>query len=293
MSRRPLHHTLRVRSLLALAVASAIGALVVWLAAFAVPSGQRLDAAALEAFAVAAAPPLRPSITGVAGLAGPASLAIGALALVVVALLRRRWLMAAVVPVILLGANVVTQLLKPGLAHPRIVELSGIEGPYPASWPSGHSTVAMSLALCAVLVVGPRLRPLAALAGAGYAVAVGYSLIAMGWHLPSDVIGGFLIASTFTLLGAAALSVLEARQPVTAPRASRVDARAPDTTDRPLMLGAFVAAATAVLCALAVLARHPGASAYATEHPSALLAAAGVAVLGLALTAALTLALRR
>ena len=69
----------------------------------------------------------------------------------------------------------------------------------------------MSLALCLVLVVGPRLRPLAALAGAGYAIAVGYSLVVLGYHLPSDVLGGFLMAATFTLLGAAALAALEAR----------------------------------------------------------------------------------
>jgi membrane-associated phospholipid phosphatase len=286
MSRRPF-------VLLALAVASAIGALVVWLAAFASPTGQRLDSSALDAFSLARRPPYEPSINGVASLADPLPFAIGAVALVAVALWRRRWLMAAVVPLILAGANLVTQQLKPGLAHPRIVEFSGIEGAYPASWPSGHSTAAMSLALCAVLVVGPRLRPLAALLGAGYAVAVGGSLIVAGWHLPSDVVGGFLVAATFALLGAAALSVLEARQPAAAPATSEAEARAPAGVDGPLMLGGFVLAAAGVLCVLIVLARHPGASNFATEHPSAVLAGAGIAALGLALTAGLTLALRR
>lgn len=289
MARRPL-------VLLALAVASAIGALAVWLAAFAVPTVQRLDWAALNAFTVAAQPPLEPSINGVAGLAGMWPLVGGAIALIAVALLRRRRLMAVVVPGILLSANLVTQLLKPGLAHPRIGELSGIEGPYPATWPSGHSTVAMSLALCAVLVVGPRLRPLAALAGAGYAIAVGYSLIGLGAHLPSDVLGGFFIAATFTLLGAAVLCVFEERRPEATPGTSPAPSRAEVATRspaKPAVLGGFVAVVAAVLCALAVLARHPRASAFATEHPSALLAAIGVALLGLALTAALTLALRR
>jgi len=292
MSRRPL-------VLLALVLASAIGALAVWLAAFSA-AGQRMDSAALDAFTVAARPPLQPSINGVAQLAGPWPLALGALALIAIALLRERWLMAAVVPAILLGANLVTQVLKPALAHPRIADLSGVERPYLASWPSGHATVAMSLALCAVLVAGPRLRPLAALAGAGYAVAVGYSLIGAGWHLPSDVIGGFLIAAIFTLLGAAALCLLEAPGSAVAPSTSRGPARARTATAAPaqpamgaLLLGAVVTAATASLCGLALLARHPGASAFAAEHPSALLAAAGVGLLGVALTGALTLALRR
>jgi len=295
MARRPF-------ILLSLALACAIGALLVWLAAFAVPRGRRLDAAGLDAFTGAAQPPLHPSIIGVANLAGLWPLVIATAGLVAVALLRRRWIMAAAVPAIVLGANLVTQILKPGLANPRIVELSGIEGIYPASWPSGHSTVAMSIALCAVLVVGPRLRPFAALAGAGYAVAVGYALIGLGWHLPSDVLGGFLVAATFALLGAAGLSVLEAREPTPAPRPSRTDSRdrarpraQPAATQpaTPLMLGSFVAAATAVLGGLVLLARHPGASAHAVEHPSALAVAAGVALLALVLTATLTLALRR
>jgi membrane-associated phospholipid phosphatase len=286
MSRRPL-------VLLALAVATATGALAVWLAAFASPAGKRLDSSALSSFAVGGSPPWHPSITGVAELAGLYPLIGTAIVLVAIALWRRRWVMAAVVPAILLSANLTTQVLKPGLAHPRFVEAAGIESPYPASWPSGHSTVAMSLALCLVLVVGPRARPYAAVIGAAYAVAVGYSLIAMGWHLPSDVLGGFLIAATFTLLGAAALSLLEAREPVTERRAARPSTRVPVTIDGPVMLGVFVAASTGVLCGLVLLARHPRASAFAAEHPSAMLAVAGIAALGLSLTAALTVALRR
>ncbi|MDX6692138.1 MAG: hypothetical protein QOG15_3595 [Solirubrobacteraceae bacterium] len=285
MSRRPL-------VLLALAVATATGALVVWLGAFASATGQRLDTSALSAFAIADNPPWHPSITGVAELAGLIPVLVGAVALIAIALWRRRWMMAAVIPVILLSANLVTQLLKPGLAHARFVEMAGWERPYPASWPSGHATAAMSLALCLVLVVGPRVRPFAAVVGAGYAVSVGYSLIAMGWHLPSDVLGGFLIAATFTLLGAAALSLLEARQPVTANRPGRAS-RVPTTVDGPLLLGVFGATAVAVLGGLVALAHHPRASSFATEHPSALLAAAGVGALGLSLTAALTVALRR
>jgi len=199
MSRRPL-------TLLTLALACALGALSVWLAAFAVPIGRRLDGAALESFGVVSQPRIEPSIHGVAGLADPIALIVIAALLVCVALLRRRWLVAVLVPVILLAANLFTQLAKPGLAHPRVIELSGIEGVYPASWPSGHSTVAMSLALCAVLVAGPRLRPLAAVLGATYAISVGYSLVALGWHLPSDVLGGFLVAATFALLAAAGLA---------------------------------------------------------------------------------------
>lgn len=286
MSRRPL-------TLLLLALTCALGALAVWLAAFAVPSGQRLDGAALDAFGVVARPRLQPSIQGVADLASLTPLIIISTVLVGVALLRRRWLMAAMVPVILLAANVFTQLAKPGLAHPRIIELSGIESAYPASWPSGHATVAMSLALCAVLVAGPRLRPFAAALGASYAIAVGYSLVALGFHLPSDVLGGFLVAATFTLLGTAALARLEALHPQTVAAAQpKRRTTAGFGVPRALVVPAVVALTALVLGGLALLAHHPGAAGYLGGKPAAAVAAIGIAGLGVALTASLTLALR-
>ena len=282
MTRRPL-------TLLILALACALGALAVWLAAFAIPAGQRLDGSALAAFGLVAQPRLEPSIQGLAGLANMLALMIIAATLVGVALLRRRWLMAALVPLILLAANVFTQLVKPGLAHPRIVELSGIEGTYPASWPSGHSTVAMSLALCAVLVAGPRLRPFVAVLGAGYAIAVGYSLVALGWHLPSDVLGGFLVAATFTLLGTAALARLEPQPQAAAAAAPR---RRRTGVPSALVIPAVVAVTAVVLGALALLAHNPSAANYVSGSFAAVPAAISIAALGVALTASLTLALR-
>lgn len=289
MSRRPL-------TLLTLALACALGALAVWLAAFALPLGRRLDGAALDAFGAVARPRLEPSIQGIANLAGPPGLIVIGSSIICIALLRRRWMMAALVPLILLAANLFTHLAKPSLAHPRIVELAGIDTAYPASWPSGHATVAMSLALCAVLVAGPRLRPVAAALGAAYAIGVGYSLVVLGWHLPSDVLGGFLVAATFALLGAAALAQLEQKQEQ--PR--QAAAGAAETHAGPLSLGVpsalvrpgLTALTTLVLCGVAVLARHPNATGQVGSNPAAVLAAAAIAVLGVALTASLTLALR-
>jgi membrane-associated phospholipid phosphatase len=165
--------------------------------------------------------------------------------------------MAAIVPAVLLGANACTQALKPALADLRIIDVGAVSRIYPGSWPSGHATASMSLALCLVLVVGPRLRPLAALLGAGYAIGVGYALVALGWHLPSDVLGGYLVAAAFTLLGCAALAAL------------------------------------ASLAAAVVVFRRPELAAAALRHAEVLLVAFGIGALGLALTAGLALALRR
>jgi membrane-associated phospholipid phosphatase len=274
-------------ALLGLAVASAAGALSVWLVAFVAPGARTLDARALTTFTGVARPPLTPSIDGIAVLADPWPFVTGAAVLVAVAVLRERWLMAAVVPAILLSANVATQLLKPGLADPRTVDLRGTQTVYPGSWPSGHSTASMSLALCLVLVVGPRLRPLAALLGAGYAIAVGYALVAMGYHLPSDVLGGYLVAATFALLGAAALATLEARHPARAAR----PARPPAALSAPAI--AAFAVALVSLASVAAVVRDPAAPASVLQHPTAMLAGFGIAGLGLALTSGLACVVRR
>lgn len=278
MPRRPLF-------LLALSALSAGMAAIVWLVAFHVPGGRGLDSHALQAFAGVLRPPLSPSTNGIAALADPIPFVIGAVALVAIALWRRRWLMAAIVPAILVSANVCTQWLKPALTDPRLITVDGIDRHYPGSWPSGHSTASMSLALCLVLVAGPRLRPLAAVVGAGYAIGVGYSLVSGGWHLPSDVFGGYLVAASFTLLGAAALAALERREP----------AAAGGTTIPWRMLagpGAALAGAGA-LGAINVIAIHGEGGAASVRGAVVLVVAFAIAALGIALTAGLALALRR
>jgi membrane-associated phospholipid phosphatase len=280
MSRRP-------QVLLALAALSAIAAATVWFVAFVAPGGRVLDAASLRAFAGVARAPLEPSINGVAVFADPLPFVLGGALLVGIALLRRRLLMAALVPVVLVAANACTQALKPALADLRIIDVGDVSRVYPGSWPSGHATASMSLALCLVLVVGPRLRPLAALLGAGYAIGVGYALVALGWHLPSDVLGGYLVAASFTLLGAAALARLEARRPLPARRAAGRPSAIPALT---LAAGA---GALLSLGALVLLVRHPELAASARRHIELLLVALGIGALGLTLTAGLALALRR
>ena len=63
-----------------------------------------------------------------------------------------------------------------------------------------------------VLAVPSRMRPATAAFGAAVAVAVSYSFLTLGWHYPSDVFGGFLLAGCWTLLAVAAVSMLEGRR---------------------------------------------------------------------------------
>jgi membrane-associated phospholipid phosphatase len=193
-----------------------------------------------------------------------------------VALLRRRpWSAVAIVGIIL-GANVTTELLKHVLTAPR-----------PSSWPSGHATAAMSLALASVLAAPARLRPAVAALGALLAIAVGYSVIARGMHYPSDVVGGFLVAGMWALLAVSALRASERWRPWAASGAGPTSMRA--TLGAP---GAILATAM-LLAGIVMVSRLHQAFTYARGHEAVVVAAAGIAALGVALSTVLVLSVRR
>jgi membrane-associated phospholipid phosphatase len=210
---------------------------------------------------------------------------------VLVALVRRRVRALLAIGAILLGANVTTLLLKPLLAEPRANQLiHGLVSIGPASWPSGHATAAMSLALCCVLAAPPRLRPAVACLGAAFAVAVSYSFLTLAWHYPSDVFGGFLVAGTWTMLAIAVVfrtDVRRARQPDGAESSTRLslsDSLAPQAA---LVLG------IAVVAGLVALARPHAVFSYARAHEVFVVGAGAIGLLALAVASAITLAMRR
>lgn len=73
------------------------------------------------------------------------------------------------------------------------------------TYPSGHTTVAISLGLAAVLISPTRLRPLVGFAAAGLAAAAGVFVVTADWHRPSDPIGSFLLTLAVAAACAAAL----------------------------------------------------------------------------------------
>src|SRR3954447_17370706 len=94
------------------------------LAYFAPPFGGR-DAATLQGFLDLNGPRLTPLLSHVAHLADPGPYALIGLALVIMALVRRRGRVALAITVVLIGSAVMTQTLKPLLAHPRPQEWRG------------------------------------------------------------------------------------------------------------------------------------------------------------------------
>jgi membrane-associated phospholipid phosphatase len=98
---------------------------------------------------------------------------------------------------LVLGANLTSQLLKLLLSHPRYQPLLGSWQINPASFPSGHSTAAIAMTLAYLLVSPPGWRRWLLLLGGVSSLAVGCSVVALHYHYPSDVVGGWLVAAAW------------------------------------------------------------------------------------------------
>ena len=156
-----------------------------------VSAGHERDAAMLHGFVGLDRPGVRFEVKVLAHLCDTLPYTCAGAVCVGVALARGRAWRALAAGVLLVATCATTEVVKHLLAHAR---LENWLSPQIAvtSWPSGHSTAAMTLALCAVLVAPPALRAATALLGGAFAVGVGYAVLVLGWHFPSDVLGGFL-----------------------------------------------------------------------------------------------------
>lgn len=278
MPARTLHGMLRrPRTALLGALACLVSLAITGVLSHLVHAAKVSDSASLRGFASFDSSSLDGILNGVAHTADPASYLLVLGGLVATALIRGRRRLALMVPAVLLIAPVSTEVLKQLTAQPRghgavFRHISD------ASWPSGHSTGAMALALCAVLVAPPRLRPLVATLGGIYAMSVGYAVVALVWHFPSDVVGGFLVAAGWTLVAVAVLR----RWPDQAAVPPRMEAER-------MGWGAAGAVACAFgLAALTVAFSHRGALAdELAARPVFAIAAGTIAALAAGLAAAL------
>ena len=203
------------------------------------------------------------------------TLALAAATTAFVALRRRRGDLAAVAIASLAGAAATTHVLKPLLAHAD--PLGGERARWlDASYPSGHATAAMSLALAAVIVAPRNWRPWISLAAAVYAASVGVGLVLRFAHYPSDVVGGYLVAGAW----AAAMSAIAL---------ARREHGAPARPVRMPPLGAQLAVGGGLVVVGALLlvpASH-------LRHGVFAVSAVVIAIVALAMPAALTFVLGR
>jgi hypothetical protein len=129
-----------------------------------------------------------------------------------IALARRRVLLAVVATLLVVGANITTQLLKHEVIHRP--DLGIPSGDRLNSLPSGHTTVAASVAVATVLVLPPRFRGLAAVAGAAYAGLTGIATLAAGWHRPSDAVAALLVVGAWSAAAGVVLVLAQRRDAV-------------------------------------------------------------------------------
>jgi membrane-associated phospholipid phosphatase len=248
---------------------------VVGLLALDSPGAHERDAAMLHGFVALDRPRVHDSVVVLAHLADPVPYLLVGVALIVVAIARGLAWRAGAVAVLLVATGVSTQAIKHLLAQGRFEEWLGVHQVGAASWPSGHSTAAMTLALCAVLVAPAALRPLVAVLGGAFAAGVGYAVLVLAWHFPSDVLGGFLMAGTWTALAVAALRVVE-------PRREPASARGFDPG-----LGLGVGAAAALAAAVFAVVPRDAVALYASERPTLVVGALVLAAVAGALAAGL------
>jgi membrane-associated phospholipid phosphatase len=274
----------RTRASLLIVAAAAVVALLTWAAATHVHAGAWLDVAVLNGFTGLQGPRASRLAEHLAHLADPAPFALFGLALALIALARRGPARAGVVVGVLLGANVTTQILKALLASDRPIHPAASHISLNA-WPSGHTTASASLALCLVLVAPAAWRPLAAAVGGAFTLGVVYSILLLGWHFPSDVVGGFCVATAWMAIGVGALASIERRGSEAVARVRSI----PRVVAPSVGIGGLAAAAFAGIA----LARPSETYAYAQAHTTFFPGAALIGALALALAAAAAVSLGR
>jgi membrane-associated phospholipid phosphatase len=123
---------------------------------------------------------------------------------VLIAAIRRRYVLGLVSLVALGVSLLATDVLKTSvLARPDL----GNEGrAWHNSFPSGHASAAMACVLAVALVVPRRGRPFVVVPGAIAVAWVSSSTITLAWHRLSDTVGGTLLVTAIFALAAAGLA---------------------------------------------------------------------------------------
>ena len=177
-------------------------------------AGQRIGEGALVATWSLAAQTLlvaRGNLSVITGV----SLVVAGLLVVLVAWWWRGLRSAVLVVLLIVGSLVVAEVLK-NLVLPRPALIPPLPGRADNTLPSGHTTIAMMVLLALLLVVPGRWRGLAAVVGVFLPVWIAVSVMAAGWHRPSDVMAAATLVVAEVLL-MVAWSISRGRSQVVTP----------------------------------------------------------------------------
>jgi membrane-associated phospholipid phosphatase len=153
--------------------------------------GQLLDTAALTGNRIGQAH-IRSLVLTVLDTITALSVVVATAAVGFIALIRHRIAVAFGVVLLVAGANATTEILKRVIPRPEL----GVDLQRDAvgnSLPSGHTTIAASVAVALVLALPAGVRGIAAVLGAFGAAVVGVATLSAGWHRPSDAVAALLV----------------------------------------------------------------------------------------------------
>ncbi|WP_410813633.1 phosphatase PAP2 family protein [Micromonospora sp. 067-2] len=201
--------------LVVLALAQTALFLILWRVAVHTEIGQWVDTVALTGNRI-----------GQARIDGPVDRILNAMSVVsllaatatigFIALIRGRIALAITATLLIAGANVTTQLLKHGLSRPDY----GLDPErvfVGNSLPSGHTTVAASVAVALMLVLPPKVRAVGVFLATAYAAAAGVATLSAGWHRPSDAVAAYLVVGVWAALAGIVLLITQREQAEVAP----------------------------------------------------------------------------
>ncbi len=171
--------------------------------------GQLLDTVALDGNTVGQAR-IERLVRTILNTISLLSLAIATGAVAFIAVIRRRVALAFGITILVVGANLTAQALKHFLHRPELgVDLQRASAGN--SLPSGHTTIAASVAVALILVLPGRVRAAGALAGAVLTTAAGVATLSAGWHRPSDAIAALLVVGGWACVASLFIVVAQRR----------------------------------------------------------------------------------
>ncbi|NEG97096.1 phosphatase PAP2 family protein [Bifidobacterium sp. SMB2] len=203
-------HTGSLMLCIVLGIVALASAFIVWWVAVQSMGGQEYDNLAYDGFSGA----LPGWMAGIAGVLAK-SFSLGGLSISVAAVIdvvlgivavavgaaRRRWRALVQMAVFAVVAFALAELLKHMLPRP-VLNLSSLNDAGNTS-PSGHAAMAAVAAIALLCVVPRALRALVAVLGALYTAFVGLSVVAGGWHRPTDIIVAMFLVGGLALLALA------------------------------------------------------------------------------------------
>jgi membrane-associated phospholipid phosphatase len=145
------------------------------------------------------------------------SLVLVCVAAAAIGVLRRRLDVAVGAALLVIGANLTTQLLKTRLDRPNLDDF-----PAPNSFPSGHTTAAASVAFALIIALPHAVRGMVTLIGATYVTVIAVATVWAEWHRPSDTVAALLVVLAWGGLVATAVRVARWRRPAPSSRPTQL-----------------------------------------------------------------------